>query len=182
MATQSACQSSSSDLLTTLRREGASKFAASLESDPDTLNLFLTKVKTVFAPSDKFLTALELQERDESLQQQRDLKSQGSEQRAALEAQSATIPGRVFRTFKSELKLGGASQVVVSDTRPPNVTGLTRRWDSGAWIQGRQSKRVTMQSLLRLSSGLGKITNVIKGDIKFDRGVIHITDRFVSSL
>ncbi|KAK5989458.1 Fasciclin-like arabinogalactan protein CTB11 [Cladobotryum mycophilum] len=162
------------DLLTALRQSGASRFADRLAADTETLNVFLTVAQTVFAPSDLTASPGILQERALSplAQQQARLQACGQESRIA--QQSMTLPGSTIPTLDNSGKLNGAPQRVVIDNRPTNTTNPTRRWDSFGVLK-RQS---IAPGSLRISSGLGRITNVVKANIPFDKGVIHVIDDY----
>ncbi|OTB09276.1 hypothetical protein M426DRAFT_7290 [Hypoxylon sp. CI-4A] len=165
-------------LIDALKASGASKFAEVLQSDSETLDLYLSdQVKTVFAPADYNLANETLSLRDLSVSQRRAAAYQSSQATTNLESDSRTLPGSTFETNNKAPLLDGRPQRVVFDTRPPNITSPSRRWLSSPILR-RQQANVTVPSLLRISSGLGKITNVIKGDIPYDGGIIHITDSF----
>ncbi|OAA45623.1 FAS1 domain protein [Metarhizium rileyi] len=166
----------SSDLLVTLRREGASKFADRLESDPETLSFFLANAKTIFAPSDLFL---ELQARGlASPDEQADARRQGCHSERHLK--STAPPGSTISTLEKAKKLDNQEQKVVLDNRPDKTAGKARRWDSHAAFQRRISNETVPKPLpnMKLLSGLGKATHIIKADIKFDQGFVHITDSY----
>jgi hypothetical protein len=141
-------------LIDVLVASGAAKFATFIQSDPDVLAKYLSgQIQTVF-PSPADVAKAEIQ---------------GSEDLADLKTASGSEPGSVIPTGTDSPGLGGQPQVVTSDTRPANVTNPTRRWAA--------STNLTGPSLLRISSGLGNIANIIHADIPFDHGFVHITDK-----
>lgn len=171
-------------LLDALTASGACKFADFIQSDPEVLQLYLSaSVKTVFAPSDSVPDLVfgneTLGERAISSAQGRAAGLQCSSATTSLGIASRSRPGDVVETNDQAPLLGGRGQRIVIDTRPANETSPTKRWASTPNLRRRTNERT--QSLLRISTGLGKITNVINGDIKYDGGIIHITDRYAKS-
>ncbi|XDG05655.1 hypothetical protein ABKA04_005270 [Annulohypoxylon sp. FPYF3050] len=177
----SAVSQSLPGLIDALVLSGASKFADFIQSDPEVLQLYLSgQVGTVFAPSDAGYdneTLLALLGRDLSGADRRAAAFQSSRATTSLESSSRSIPGSILETNDQAPLLGGQGQRIVIDTRPVNLTLPTaKRWMQPSLLR-RQSNGTT-PSLLRISSGLGKITNVIKGDIPYSGGIIHITDSY----
>jgi hypothetical protein len=157
-------------LIDALVASGASKFATFIQSDPDVLAPYLSgQIRTVFAPSDLASTPVALAGRALSPDSVAQAGLQSSEDLTNLGDASGSIPGTVIPTGTDSPGLGGHPQVVTSDTRPANVTNPTKRWALSANLTG--------PSLLRISSGLGQIANIIHADIPFDGGLIHITDK-----
>ncbi|KAI0110374.1 FAS1 domain-containing protein [Nemania sp. FL0031] len=134
-----AVSQSTHGLINTLVASGASKFASSIQSDPDVLQI------TGSLPEERQQAAF-----------------QATKGEVSLGIASRTLPG----------------QKVVADTRPSNVTNLTKRWNPQFSLRQRQRSIDATPSLLRITAGLGNTTNVIKGDIPFDGGIIHITDSY----
>ncbi|KAI0437591.1 FAS1 domain-containing protein [Xylaria telfairii] len=164
-------------LVDTLVASGASKFASFIQSDPDILQLYLSgEFQTVFAPSDAALGSITLQERALSPMDRQKAAFQAARGQTTLGIASRTLPGSILETADQSQLLDGNGQRIVVDTRPSNVTLLTRRWSSQLNLR-RQPNNGT-SSLLRITTGLGNTTNVIKGDIPFDCGLIHITDSY----
>ncbi|KAI1772965.1 FAS1 domain-containing protein [Hypoxylon cercidicola] len=167
-------------LIDALVASGACKFAEFIQSDPDVLQLYLSdQVKTVFAPSDSAPALVlgngTLAERDLSSAGGRAAALQCSRETTNLGIASRSRPGDVFETNSQAPLIDGGQRIVV-DTRPLNQTSPTKRWASNYNL--RRGANETTPSLLRISTGLGKITNVINGDIEYDGGVIHITDSY----
>ncbi|KAL7793004.1 FAS1 domain-containing protein [Trichoderma ceciliae] len=164
-------------LINALVASGASKFATLIQSDPDVLSLYLSgQIRTVFAPSDLVSPPVSLAERDLSPEDLQQAQLQGSQGQTSLAEASQSIPGDIITTAAGSPGLGGQGQVVVTDTRPENVTHPTKRW--GSLSVTRRQSNLTGPSLLRISSGLGNTANIINGDIPFDGGLIHITDNY----
>lgn len=164
------------NLVDALVASGASQFANFIQSDSEVLQLYLSEqVKTVFAPSDSGLGNETLKERDLSASARREAAFQSARGTTSLESASRSLPGATLETNNQAPLLDGRGQRVVIDTRPLNVTSSSKRWISHSTL--RRQANETAPSLLRISSGLGKTTNVIKADIPYDGGIIHITDR-----
>ncbi|KAI1102226.1 FAS1 domain-containing protein [Jackrogersella minutella] len=169
----------SQSLVDVLVASGASKFADLIQSDSETLQLYLSgDVKTVFAPADSSLGNETLKMRDLSAADQRAAAFQSSRATTNLESASRSLPGSTLETNDQAPLLDGRGQRVVIDTRPLNVTSPTKRWSPTNFRRQTSETNGTTPSLLRISSGLGKIANVIEGDIPYDGGIIHITDSY----
>lgn len=152
-------------LVEALVASGAKTFADFIQSDADLLALYTSgQIKTIFAPVDSATSPAYLQARVLTPRQQQEAKYQGSKSEADLIQASQPLPGIVFETANESPKLNGKGNAVVVDNRPRNISNSTTR-------------RQADTSLLRISSGLGNVANVIKGDVKFNGGLIHITDR-----
>ncbi|KAJ3568169.1 hypothetical protein NPX13_g6514 [Xylaria arbuscula] len=160
-------------LIDTLVTSGASKFASFIQSDPDVLQLYTSgQFGTIFAPSDSVMSNLTVLSRALIPSQQRRAAFQAAKGETNLEQASRPLTGAILETAMRSPLLDGGNQRIVIDTRPINATGPTRRWHST--LPTRQAPT----SLLRITSGLGSNTNVIKGDIPFQGGIIHITDSY----
>lgn len=150
-------------LLDALKASGASEFAAFIESDPSTLELYCSgQVKTAFAPVDAAFARLR---RDLTPAQQQLAQLQASSAESNLQTLRVPIPGSAVPTLDKSGNLGGQPQSVVTDSRTtaPTASNTTaRRW--------------TKEPLLKISSGLGKTVNLITSDIEFDGGLIHVLD------
>ncbi|KAI3319120.1 FAS1 domain-containing protein [Xylariaceae sp. AK1471] len=164
-------------LIDALVASGASKFASFIQSDPDVLQLYLSgQIQTVFAPSDSVSDNVTLQERILPPKEARRAGMQGIKGENSLGILSQSVPGSTGETLDKSPLLDGKGQRIVFDTRPANVTGPTKRWHSPLAL--RQESDTATPSLLRITAGLGNTSNVIKGDIPFDGGLIHITDSY----
>ncbi|KAI1378593.1 FAS1 domain-containing protein [Hypoxylon crocopeplum] len=173
----SAAAQSAPGLIDALVASGASQFAEFIQSDSEVLQLYLSgRVGTVFAPSDSSLSNETLRIRDLSPSQRRAAAFQSARGLTNLESASSSLPGSTLETNDEAPLLDNRGQRVVFDARPLNVTSPTKRFISPS-LSRRQSNG-TGSSLLRIASGLGKITNVIKGDIPYDGGIIHLTDSY----
>ncbi|KAI8952223.1 FAS1 domain-containing protein [Xylaria longipes] len=175
--TSPAVSKSTLGLIDTLVASGASQFASFIQSDPDVLQLYLSgEFQTVFAPFDAASYNITLQERDLSPMQRQQAAFQAASGETSLGVASRTLPGSVLETADQSSLLDGQGQRIVIDTRPANVTLLPRRWNSQFNL--RRTPNNSTSSLLKITTGLGNTTNVIKGDIPFDGGLIHITDSY----
>lgn len=172
----SAVSQSPPSLVDALVASGASQFASFIQSDPEVLQLYLSdRVQTVFAPLDSATGNGSLTGRDLSPKEKRAAAFQCARGTTSLESASGSLPGESVETNDEAPLLDGRGQRVVFDTRPANSTSPTKRWTSQP-IYPRGGYVTT--PLLRISSGLGEVANVIKGDIPYDGGIIHITDRY----
>lgn len=164
-----------------LASSGASRFASLIQSDTNLLALYHSgEIKTVFAPADSVSPPAAMKARQDTGVDTQQLLYQGCRSQTSLVQASQSLPGTPLAMALPAPGLNtrpqeNNPQVVTTDTRPANVTNLSRRWDLHSIVR-RQSNQ-TSQSLLKISSGLGNIANVIKGDIPFDGGLIQITDR-----
>lgn len=163
-------------LIDALVASGASRFADLIQSDPQLQQLYHSEqVQTVFAPSDLYVDERTLGERSASPADIRRASFQCSQQRTRTDVASREQTGMDVETNDKKESLDNRGQKVVIDTRPSNTTRPTKRWTSSSISLRRDNE--TAAPLLRISAGLGQITNVIKGDIPYDGGIIHITDR-----
>ncbi|MCJ1248388.1 hypothetical protein MMC30_005605 [Trapelia coarctata] len=160
-------------LLDALRKSGASKFAASIESDATIANLAQpSQVQTVFAVSDDAGGSNVKRQLSPAEEQQSSLQfSGGLNHLNALNKR----PGAVVPTKNNVANLGGKPQNIVTDTRNTTGNGVTKR---GAPLIQRQSLNTTVLGSLRIFSGLGNSVSVTTGDIAYDGGVIHIVDGY----
>lgn len=165
-------------LFDALRSSGASKFAASIESDPILFDLYnSSQVQTVFAPSDD--TGAKVKRQETPAQEQ----SGGLQTSGSLNtlADMNKRPGAQIPTRDSQANLGGRPQSVVSDSRQTGSTGSIKR---GASPLRRDNQNTTVPSnttfppLLSIFSGLGNNVSIIRADIPYDGGLIHIVDEY----
>ncbi|KAK3374779.1 FAS1 domain-containing protein [Podospora didyma] len=167
---------------------GASDFWDVIKSDPELLQLYSSGlVKTVFAPLDSKVDGSgPPQKRALSPKQRREARLQAAKKETEVGEASQSHPGTTVETNDNPPQLDGAGQKVVIDTNGTQSGSNTKRWyrrsssSSSSSIVDRAANccNTTYPSLLRISAGLGKITNVIKGDIKYQGGVLHITDGY----
>ncbi|KAI0382526.1 FAS1 domain-containing protein [Hypomontagnella monticulosa] len=163
-------------LIDALIASGASRFAELIQSDSQISGLYFSdQVGTVFAPSDLYIGNVTLGERSASPEQIRAASFQCAQQTTSTGLASRMRPGSTIETNDKRVLLNNRGQKVVVDARPRNLTNPTRRWASSS-IAIRQDNET--EPILRISAGLGQITNVIKGDIPYDGGLIHITDSY----
>lgn len=165
-------------LIDTLVASGASKFATFIQSDPAILALYTSgQVKTVFAPADCATSPSLLRGRALTPSQERQAKIQAAKDEAKTKADSQSVPGATHETLDTTPLLDGKGHPIVADSRPLNSNGTTKRWNFAQGSAVRRESNGTTPSLLRIASGLGDITNVIKADIPWDCGLIQITDK-----
>ncbi|KAH6665112.1 beta-ig-h3 fasciclin [Halenospora varia] len=160
-------QADSISLLEALRTQAnATKFANFLEANPDILAVYSSSaVKTVFAPSDVFFTALI--KRDSSAQQKLAYQYTNDVTNLQNLAPPASS-GAIVHTGLPAPQAGG-TQATVSEKveKPANGTFRFRR-DTG----------IVPTTGIRMLSGLGNSINIIKGDIPYSGGLIQSTDGF----
>lgn len=148
---------------------GASQFADFVEGDPILSAIYLSRVRTVFAPSDEYfpVTNATLLKRNESV-------PTSSEQHKA--EYQATYSDCEINNAGAD---GGSNftmcdnNTIVLDQSPAPET-LTRR----ALPPSRPRNSSTFPPL-RIFSGLGNNVSVIRGDIPYDGGLIQVTDGYV---
>lgn len=164
-------------LVDTLIASGASNFASFIQSDPDVFQLYSSgEFQTVFAPSDCTCDSI-LQGRAPGDREQATYQVARSE--ADLARLSSPFPIAFLETANQSPQLDNRGQRIVVDNRPANVTTFAKRWNPQFKLP--QSLNKKTKPLLEITSGLGNTTNVIRGDIPFSGGIIHITDGHVMS-
>ncbi|MCJ1268263.1 hypothetical protein MMC22_008150 [Lobaria immixta] len=143
---------------------GASQFADFVEGDPILSAIYLSGVRTVFAPSDEYfpVTNATLLKRNESV-------PTSSEQRKA--EYQATYSDCQINNAGSNFTMYDNNTIVVDQSPAPGT--LTRR----ALPPSRPRNSSTFPPL-RIFSGLGNNVSVIRGDIPYDGGLIQVTDGF----
>lgn len=155
-------------LLDALRSSGAAQYATLIESNPFALALHLSnQVKTVFAPADS----------THGLKWKRDT-TPADEQRFSLQSSADlnhlrdinTQPaGVTIHTRDGTANLGGTPQKVISVPRGTPQSDMTRR-DS---VLPKHQSNTTLPAIC---SGLGNRVNIIRGEIPYNGGLIHIID------
>ncbi|KAF2184173.1 FAS1 domain-containing protein [Zopfia rhizophila CBS 207.26] len=152
-------------LIEALNQNGASNFAKQIQANPDILALYTSpSVQTVYAvPDTSFVfTNTTLRARQDDPQQ---LQLQTSTELNKLQTLSK-VPGGVSNSNLKSPKLK-KPQAVVSES------------GGNESPQRRQSGNSTIPSApVRIASGLGKKVNLVRGDVAYDGGVIHIIDQF----
>lgn len=155
---------------------GASNFATFLQENTNASDLYGTgSGMTVFAPYDCAIGTSRLLRRDTTataLAHYQLVDSTTTLQEASAGANGGTVLSTVLKTSG----LTDSTQKLVSDTRSTNTTTVSKRYTLNARAPSRRSTNDT--SLLRIESGLGAVTNVIKADIPYDGGLIQLTDRY----
>jgi len=160
-------------LFEALTQAGASNFAKAIQADPVLSATYSSpSVGTVFAPGD--LAAVppvtKKGKRDTTAQQKINLSAgQGINNFATL----GKPPGAIVPTSDTDANLLGKAQSVVTDSRNTS-SGSQKRWANAHRRAGG-----TQSSLLTITSGLGAVVNIVKADIPYSGGVIHLTDKYV---
>lgn len=180
------CTAQAAGLLEVLRDSGASKFAATIASDPFLSNLYLSSgVQTVFAPSDD--TPAAKMKRHETPAQEQGGSYQASSNIVNINLMN-TPPGTQIQTKNTNATLGGKPQSAVSapDSTNSGPSKKTRKRTSSVTelrdFLPRDDQNSTLPtndtnpSLPRIYSGLGNNVSIIKGDIPYDGGLIQLVD------
>ncbi|MCJ1476870.1 hypothetical protein MMC13_005539 [Lambiella insularis] len=160
-------------LLDALRNSGASKFAAAIEADPTAAALYLSsQVQTIFAPADETLDAALRQELTPAQEQNMGIQVSGN---LTNYANAHRRPGIPLPTKDTVANLGGKSQVVVSD--PRTATNISRAAKGDAFLS-RHDQTSNLPSLLNIFSGLGNSVGIVKADVPYTGGLIHIMNGY----
>jgi hypothetical protein len=141
---------SGASLLEALNAAGASRFAEDIQRDPSLLEIFTSPdVGTVFAIPDSFYGNATIHKRQNSVTQY-----QAFHNRTILEEMATLLNSKT------------------GDVAVPEVDSVRKRKLRLEFGNG------TIPSApLRISTGLGKKSKVIGGDIFYDAGVIHLVEK-----
>jgi hypothetical protein len=159
-------------LIQALQNSGASEYAQLIQSNPTLSTLYSSdQVKTVFAPINGAVLS--------SLRKEKRQSSPRADRQAAYQAMkntntfgSMTVPpGLPLTSNDNSGNTHGQPQHAVSD--PSNKTQST---ETKRWLGHRSIANTTSPSLLKIFTGLGDYVNIIKPDIPYDGGLIHIVD------
>ncbi|KAH8885294.1 FAS1 domain-containing protein [Thozetella sp. PMI_491] len=168
---------------------GCSNFLHYIQSNATVWEIFNSpQTQTVFAPSDRFfsfngsLIASRFRARgdgDESTTEAGQATYQSGTDRANM-ARIRNPPGQVQNTNNRNANLKGNSQKVVSDSRDPSVAAHPSKRDivarSDLLLRQAENTSISLDSLVRIDSGLGAVNNIINGDIAYTGGLIQVTD------
>lgn len=167
-------------LLDALRQANASIFAEQIQNDPNISALYLeNNVKTVFAPVD-FIgnTNLSLHRlRVRAPGQQFDNQYQMARELARTDDMNTRPRGKNIQTEKkSDLLNGDNRQNVVSHPTEDNNNNGSNNTGSIVRRQGNPYIPAIPPQRIKISSGLGTNVSIIRGDIPYDGGIIHLVD------
>lgn len=155
-------------LIDVLKENGASNFAKQIEASPDLLSYYTSSsVKTVYAIQDSNNTYSNstLRKRADPIQQAQIQTSNDISDFQTYNVQ----PGGIQETNLKTPKLKGP-QVVVPETGVDQDEQTPKR-------RGVVYTNATVPSSpIKIASGLGKKVNLLRGNIAYDGGVIHIVD------
>lgn len=140
---------------------GASNFAQKIESSAEISALVRSGSLTIFAPVDINSSLTYLRRRD-TKDDTNSLARQLSDGYTTTLA-ARTVPGKVIETKDKSGNLGGNPQAVVAHSELANS------------LDRRSIGNLTGETIT-ISSGLGNNVSIIRGDIPFDSGIIHIVD------
>jgi len=82
-------------------------------------------------------------------------------------------PGGILYSNDNSGNRHGQPQHAVSDPSNKTQSTATKRW-----LGYRSNANITSPSLLKIFTGLGDYVNIIKADIPYDGGLIHIVDDY----
>ena len=168
------CLAQAPALLDALRSSGASDFAASIENDPFLLSLYnSTQVQTVFAPADDAPGSKSKRQETPAQEQSGGIQCSGGLNSVA---DNNKRPGAQIPTKDTRANLGGKPQSVVSDSRRSSSSGASKRDVSLLLRDTTSPSNTSNSSLPSIFSGLGNSVNIVKGDVAYNGGLIHIVD------
>jgi len=151
-------------LIDALNANGATKFAQQIQSDPAILALYnSSSVQTVYAPQDNSTGANSLAARATTDPAQ--MQYQCSQQLNTLETLQF-FPGSDTSSNLPSPQLGAQKQSAVSQAHVNTTAPASkmRRWYPTTPVT--------------IASGLGNKVNLLRGDIAYDGGIIHIIDGY----
>lgn len=169
-------------LLDALRQANASTFADEIQSDPNISALYLN-VKTVFAPVDFIGTNRSLSHnylRVRAPGDERKHKFQIAKELANSNDLNQLPAGKPIPTENESNLLNGDNRVnVVSHPIEDNNNNDNNSNNTGSVVR-RQENADSLTTIppqrIKISSGLGKNVSIIRGDIPYDGGIIHLVD------
>lgn len=170
-------------LLDALRHANASIFAQQIESDPTLSALYLSNaVKTVFAPVDivgssRSFSRLRLRASGQVAQAQYQASKQASRIQDLNDQPGKVIPSN----FNSDKLSPDPTVNTVSHGEDNGSSGTTT--DATKPVYRRQylsnnNNNATAVPRIKISSGLGNNVSIIRGDIPYDGGLIHLVDEW----
>jgi hypothetical protein len=160
--------SQADSLIDTLKKNGAENFAKQIEANPDLLSYYTSSsVKTVFAVLDSNNTYINstLRRRADPIQQ---AQIQTTDDISDFQTYNVK-PGGIQETNLKTPKLK-SPQVVVPET------GIDQDEQHPQRRQIVDTNATVPSSPIKIASGLGKKVNLLRGNIAYDGGVIHIVD------
>ena len=172
-------------LIDALRQANASTFADQIESDPNISALYLN-IKTVFAPVDFIGTNRSLSHnylRVRAPGDERKHQFQIAKELANSNDLNQIPAGKNIQTENKSNLLNGDPRVnVVShpiEDNNNNNNNDNNSNDTGSVVR-RQENADSLNTIppqrIKISSGLGKNVSIIRGDIPYDGGIIHLVD------
>lgn len=146
---------------------GASRFAQTIESNAEILALVQSNRLTIFAPADNSRRLASLRRRDTDDEKAAPQVHDGLTDLQAL----TTKPGLVVNNEDKSRNLNGTRQAVVAHSGPFVDNKIISR---NVRIR-RTIGNLTFEPVT-ISSGLGNNVSIIRGDIPYDGGIIHVVD------
>jgi len=154
-------------LLEALNGAGASIFAQEIQGDPELLALYnSSSVRTIYAVPDRPFGNGTLRRRQSDPAAARKKRMQGCQKQSDMEQQAL---GDVNPSNENSPKNGNAQPAVSQNSTSP---GSKHRRQS-------LSNNGTLPPVpIKISTGLGNKVNLIRGNIPYDGGLIHIVDDY----
>jgi hypothetical protein len=156
-----------------LNNSGASQYATLLESTRNISNFNSSdQGQTIFAPIDgRVMPSLRNEKRVLSPAEARQVSYQSMKRTNTLGSMSVP-PGSILQSNDNSGNLNGQSQHAVSDPSTRTQSTAAKRWLSPR--QSSDNANTTNPSPLKIFTGLGHSVNILKADIPYDSGLIHI--------
>jgi len=154
-------------VLEALNAAGATSFAQEIEANPDILALYTSsEVRTIYAVPDASLSNATLRRRQNDPEEEQKKRMHASRKASDMESQSL-FPGEDMPTEGD------------SPDPPSVVSEAGIKSNSSEPNRRRQSSNGTAPSTsVKISSGLGNKVNLVRGDIPYDGGMIHLVDDY----
>ncbi|KAJ4294117.1 hypothetical protein N0V90_007807 [Kalmusia sp. IMI 367209] len=158
---------SATSVLEALNAVGATSFAQEIQADPALLALYTSSsVRTVYAVPDVSYSNATLRRRQNGQNDAQVKRLHASSKLSDMESQSL-FPGDDMPTNAD------------SPDPPSVVSEAGINTNSSTSKHRRQYNNGTVPSTpVKISSGLGNKVNIIRGDIPYDGGIIHLVDNF----
>jgi uncharacterized surface protein with fasciclin (FAS1) repeats len=155
-------------LIEALNGAGASIFAQEIQSDPELLALYNSpSVRTVYAVPDTSYHNGTLRRRQSDPAEARKKRSQACKNQSDMEQQAL---GEVNESNENSPKTGKPNPAVSQNSTSPG-SKLRRQATSN-------NATFLPPVPIKISTGLGNKVNLIRGDIPYDGGLIHIVDDY----
>jgi len=156
-------------LIEALNGAGASIFAKEIQADPELLALYNSpSVRTVYAVPDTSYQNGTLRRRQSDPAEARKKKSQACKNQSNMEQHAL---GEVNPSNDNSPKTGNPNPAVSQNSTSPGSKHRRQSYSN--------STAFLPPTSIKISTGLGNKVNLIRGDIPYDGGLIHIVDEYV---